>query len=199
MSDRQSTRGSRRRRLLLEAAKEHFSTKGYGDSTTRSIAESTGVTEAVLFQYFSTKRELFQTCLSHFAPENFIDIDDGELDDVATYEAISAMVRSYLDCVFDHRQWFGILVQECARDREVRDTCGEYLGPVREAFAQFLRRRENNGDIPAGCADALEVTIRAAVRGFVHRLLRYPPEDFKIRRDRFVRAIKYVLETSFAG
>ncbi|MFO7945283.1 MAG: TetR/AcrR family transcriptional regulator [Armatimonadota bacterium] len=199
MPDRETSRGSRRRRLLLQSAKEHFSSKGYGHSTTRSIAESTGVTEAVLFQYFATKRELFETCLSHFAPETFIDIDDGQLDQMAVSEAISAIIRSYLDCVSRHQQWFGMLVQECARDINVRDTCHEYLRPVGDTFADFLHQREDNGDIPEGGADSIDVTVRAAVRGFVHRLFREPPEDFAGRRDRFVGAVKDVLQTDLAG
>ncbi len=199
MSGRRTTKGNRRRRLLLQSAKEHFSSKGYGNSTTRSIAESTGVTEAVLFQYFATKRELFETCLSHFAPETFIDIDDGELHDMAVSEAVSMIVRSYLDCVSRHQEWFGMLIQECARDVSVRETCHKYLRPVGDTFTDFLHRREDDGDIPEGGADSIDVTVRAAVRGFVHRLLREPPEDFARRRDRFVGAVKDVLQTDLAG
>jgi AcrR family transcriptional regulator len=57
---------SRRRRssrevheLLLSAARQIFAARGYAHSSTREIAETAGVSEALLFRYFGTKAKLF--------------------------------------------------------------------------------------------------------------------------------------------
>ena len=45
--------------VILEAAKEEFLSKGYDGARTTSIAQSAGVTHAMLHYYFKTKEQLF--------------------------------------------------------------------------------------------------------------------------------------------
>lgn len=51
------------RELLLEAAKEMFSTHGYDYSSTKRIAERAGVAEALLFRHFGSKAQLFRAAI----------------------------------------------------------------------------------------------------------------------------------------
>jgi AcrR family transcriptional regulator len=44
---------------ILEAAMKLFSEKGFSGTTTKEIAEKAGVNEALIFRYFSTKRDLY--------------------------------------------------------------------------------------------------------------------------------------------
>ncbi|MBI2486648.1 MAG: TetR/AcrR family transcriptional regulator [Deltaproteobacteria bacterium] len=44
---------------LLETAIKLFSEKGFNGTTTKEIAEEAGVNEALIFRYFSTKRDLY--------------------------------------------------------------------------------------------------------------------------------------------
>jgi AcrR family transcriptional regulator len=64
------------RRLLLEAARDHFRERGYANSTTRDIADRAGLSEAMLFRQFGTKSALFeQAILEPFNAfvSNFVD------------------------------------------------------------------------------------------------------------------------------
>jgi AcrR family transcriptional regulator len=51
------------RRLLLEAARELFSSQGYSGTSTREIAEKAGVSETLMFRYFGSKVGLFREAL----------------------------------------------------------------------------------------------------------------------------------------
>jgi AcrR family transcriptional regulator len=58
-------RRSRRREedirlLILDAAREEFSRRGYEGATTRAIAECADVSESLLFRYFGAKSALFE-------------------------------------------------------------------------------------------------------------------------------------------
>jgi AcrR family transcriptional regulator len=44
---------------ILEAAMKLFADKGFSGTTTKEIAELAGVNEALIFRYFSTKRDLY--------------------------------------------------------------------------------------------------------------------------------------------
>ncbi len=51
------------REELLDAAAELFSSVGYGNATTRAIAQAAGLRQPSLFHYFATKEELFAELL----------------------------------------------------------------------------------------------------------------------------------------
>jgi AcrR family transcriptional regulator len=51
------------REELLDAAAELFSSVGYGNATTRAIAQAAGLRQPSLFPYFATKEELFAELL----------------------------------------------------------------------------------------------------------------------------------------
>lgn len=51
--------GEDRQRQLIEVAGRLFSRKGFNGTTTREIAVATGVNEATIFRYFSTKDDLY--------------------------------------------------------------------------------------------------------------------------------------------
>jgi AcrR family transcriptional regulator len=51
------------RRLLLDAARDLFTTQGFGGTSTREIAERAGVSETLMFRYFGSKVGLFRDAL----------------------------------------------------------------------------------------------------------------------------------------
>lgn len=56
-----------RRRQLLDVAIGLFSQHGFAGTTTRAIAQAAGVTEAVIFQHFATKDDLYRAVIAHKA------------------------------------------------------------------------------------------------------------------------------------
>jgi len=52
-----------RRRQIVEAAVELFSRKGFRGTRTREIAEAAGISEAMIFKHFATKRELYSAII----------------------------------------------------------------------------------------------------------------------------------------
>ena len=54
---------SDRRRQLLETALDFFSRKGFEGATTKEIAASAGVTEAIIFRHFPSKQALYTAVL----------------------------------------------------------------------------------------------------------------------------------------
>jgi TetR/AcrR family transcriptional regulator len=54
-----------RRRQLIEAAMDLFSRKGFAGTTTKEIAFAAGVSEAIIFRHFATKRDLYTAIIEH--------------------------------------------------------------------------------------------------------------------------------------
>jgi AcrR family transcriptional regulator len=55
--------GPRRRRQLLDVAVPVFAARGFHGTSMEDVAEAAGVTKPVLYQHFSSKRELYQALL----------------------------------------------------------------------------------------------------------------------------------------
>ncbi len=55
--------GEERRQQIVEAAVDLFSRKGFRGTTTREIAEAAGISEAMIFKHFATKRELYSAII----------------------------------------------------------------------------------------------------------------------------------------
>ena len=51
------------RRLVLEAARDLFSSQGFSGTSTREISVQAGVSEALMYRYFSSKVDLFREAL----------------------------------------------------------------------------------------------------------------------------------------
>ena len=58
-----------RRQVILAAAKDVFGAHGYHATTTRDIAAAAGVSEALLYQHFDGKRQLFEAVVHSAAGE----------------------------------------------------------------------------------------------------------------------------------
>src|SRR5438128_12663528 len=84
-----------RRQHLMDTAAELFSRQGYDGTTTRQIAASAGVTEALIYRHFPKKEDLYweiieARCKARGARERLQQrLDSGE-DDEAVFAAIAA-------------------------------------------------------------------------------------------------------------
>jgi len=73
--DEQSTNGQRasardRQASLIVAAASLFAAKGFNGTTTKEIAKAAGVSEALVFKHFPTKRTLYSAILAEKVPVN---------------------------------------------------------------------------------------------------------------------------------
>jgi AcrR family transcriptional regulator len=90
MSTAQKLAGHERKAAIVDAAIKVFSEKGFRGTTTRELAAAVGVSEPVLYQHFSTKRDLYAAII------------DSKSQDV---EKVVAELASFLD-TNDDRAFF---------------------------------------------------------------------------------------------
>jgi AcrR family transcriptional regulator len=54
-----------RRHQIIDVARDLFASRGYEGTTTRELAETVGINEALLFRHFPTKEDLYWAVLQH--------------------------------------------------------------------------------------------------------------------------------------
>jgi AcrR family transcriptional regulator len=150
-------RTSEVRELLLEAATDVFSRKGYAATTTDDIAAEAGVARTLIFRHFGSKSDLFRA--SQLQP--FIDLLEGfrgtwnaQQDGVWTeHRLMRTMVAHMYDSFRAHRS--GVLGAAEALDpeaaKETREVLDRVFADVTEIGKQEARRRgwfsEDNLDL----------------------------------------------------
>ena len=84
-----------RRRQIIEEAMKLFSKKGFEGTTTKEIARSAGVSEAIIFRHFTTKEELYEAIIDFIIQRHstrfYFELNEamGQRDDVLVFETLA--------------------------------------------------------------------------------------------------------------
>ena len=99
-----------RKRLILEAGKEIFFTRGYRDTTIGRITERAGLSTGTFYLYFKSKQEIYMTLYA-----DGIDVFRGMMEESISWPGMSALARlsaiahAYYRFYKDHTEYFEIL------------------------------------------------------------------------------------------
>ena len=104
-----------RRSQLLDTAVEVFARDGFHATSMNDIAEAAGVTKPVLYQHFSSKRDLFIELLTEIGDELRDTIAKATADAAGPRQQIENGFRAYFSYVGDHTDAYRVLFGSGAR------------------------------------------------------------------------------------
>ena len=99
---------SERREAILDAAKPVFGASGYHAATTREIAAAAGVSEALLYQHFPGKRQLFEAVINRAAEDLERRISAAE----QAPETMQTALRAYFAFVAEESELYRVFFRE---------------------------------------------------------------------------------------
>jgi AcrR family transcriptional regulator len=97
-----------RREAILDAAKPVFGASGYHAATTREIAAAAGVSEALLYQHFPGKRQLFEAVINRAAADLERRISAAE----QAAEPMQAALHAYFGFVAEESDLYRVFFRE---------------------------------------------------------------------------------------
>ncbi len=140
-----------RRRRLLEVGERLFTEHAMGELSMAQIAREAGISKALLYHYFPSKRDFFLATLAGGADEVRRRITpDPKLPPA---EALMRSLDAYLEWIDDHAEGYVKLVESAAGEPEVRSLVDAVRSVTAERILEGLR-----ADGPAA---------EAAVRGWL--------------------------------
>ena len=143
----------RRRRQLLDVATNVFAAHGFHGTSMEDVAEAAGVTKPVLYQHFSSKRDLYRELLDQVGNQLVDAVTTAVSAETGPRAQVEAGFAAYFRFVARHADAFGLLFGSGAR----RD----------EEFADAIRRVEDT------MADAIAALIEADIAVDHRQLLGY--------------------------
>src|SRR5687768_15974899 len=117
---------ARRRRQLLDTARDVFAQKGFHATSMDDIADAAGVSKPVLYQHFRSKRQLYLDLLDDVGEHLMASITEATATAGTPRAQVERGCAAYFRFVADHESAFRLLFGSGAR----RD----------EEFAEAVRR-----------------------------------------------------------
>ncbi|MFQ2823910.1 MULTISPECIES: TetR/AcrR family transcriptional regulator [Aeromonas] len=140
-----------RRQAILDVAREAFTQLGFENTTMSEIANRTGGSKATLYNYFSSKEELFAAVIDEFGRQRIAEAFMSMNPDKPVREEITRLGLHYLRFILnpDVIGLRAVIVHESARTNIGR----EYyrLGPQRgwQYISQYIEQQSRSGQLCA--------------------------------------------------
>jgi TetR/AcrR family transcriptional regulator, mexJK operon transcriptional repressor len=150
--------GSKPAQIML-AAKDLFTSQGFGATSMDAIARQANVSKATLYAHFSGKEELFAAIVSHACRAQSRLLSTPDADGLEPTEALSEIGRNFLSLILSPQAVaiFRVVVGETARFPDLGRIFFE-SGPnqMRATLSAFLAKAAERGQLD------IEEPLRAA-------------------------------------
>lgn len=146
---------STRREQLLKIAKHRFAADGFNGTTTREIAKEAGITEALVFRHFSSKKVLYEAVIEEGVAQSrrpewrrSLSVAMEENDDLSVFRhVIEYVIESHRsDPVFKRL----LLHATLAGHRSALRYVDKILNPLLRQLAAYVSRRQEDGVLRSG-------------------------------------------------
>lgn len=163
--------GEERRLQILRVAMRLFSQRGFRGTTTKEIALAAGVSEAMVFRHFATKKELYSAILDHKAclhdaldPLQIVADAIRRKDDRAVFEGIALDALNQHDCDPEFQR---LLLHSALEEHELAHMFWEkFVRRVYRSLGSYIRERQRDGAI-------VDVEPALIVRAFIGMIIHH--------------------------
>lgn len=187
-----------RRARILDAAVEVFAERGY-EAKMADIAAQAGVVPSVLYDHFSSKRELHIALLELHAAQ-LRDRSLRRLEGASAEELVRASVANYFAFVEDDPFLWRFLHRDPPVDPEIAAVCQEIADVSTAGIADLIRFGAGEGKPVKGITldDAAWILARAT-QSACHGVATWWYENRDVPRERVVELVFMLLWQGFEG
>ena len=185
-----------RRELIVAAAAELFAERGYRGASIEEIARRSGVTPPVVYEHFSSKRELYRDLLErHFAElrevwrEHFLGAEPPEQRVARSFDAWFAYVEAH--------PFAGRVLFRDSTDPEIAAVHAEVAVGSREAILPLFAAEPGAGNIAGSVSGEGIEMVWVVLRGVLQGLAVWWSEHPDVPRERVVATAMNALWVGF--
>lgn len=124
---------------ILEAADELFGRDGFDATTTREIAELSGVNKALIHYHFKSKDLLLEAVLDRYYDKLGALLRQPLLAEGDVRERVHLLVDTYVDFLVDNRNFSSIVQREASGGRHV-ERIGQHMDPLFQIGTSLLHQ-----------------------------------------------------------
>ena len=186
---------AQRRAVILAAAEETFARCGYHGASLDDIAHGAGVSKALIYEHFASKRELHASLLDEHVGDIFRRLEATAERGEVGEQRLRSGLEAFLGFVEEHRGAWRVLFRDAA-DPEMAERIGAVQRQATQVIAGLIASDpEGRAQDPTLDADerALRIEIHAQLlSGAIQSLATWWHEHQEIPRDLLVdRAMEF--------
>lgn len=196
MADRTRRRltAAERREKLLDAAGDVFAARGYHGASLEEIAQAAGVSKALIYEHFASKRELHGELIEHQAGEIFRRLQANAERDAPAEERLRGGLDGFFSFVEEHRGAWRAVFRDAADPEVAEHIAGvqaQAVGVIAALLAADPGLREEPDVDPAQRALYLEAYAQL-LSGAMQALATWWHEHQDVSREEMVdRALEF--------
>ncbi|MCY7830498.1 TetR/AcrR family transcriptional regulator [Bacillus spizizenii] len=144
---KQSERSAQRKEKLIDTALELFSSRGYNGTTVKEIAKEAGVTDGLIYHYFSSKEELLHAIL---AKHNFLEDVQRILDfhdELPVDETLHRLGDRLFELMVNKSSFVIMVFGESQRNQIMAEKLKGLIDKGVATLGNFLDKRADYGEI----------------------------------------------------
>ena len=142
-----------RREAILVAAEEVFARRGYHGAALEDIAQVAGISKALIYEHFASKRELHASLVNAHVEEIFQRLQASAAADRPGEERLRGGIDAFLSFVEEHREAWRALFRDAA-DPEVGDVIERVQAQATAVIAALIAA---DPDAPRESEQAIEM------------------------------------------
>lgn len=137
-----------KRDLILEAAVQVFSSKGYHNTRMEEIAALAGIGKGTIYEYFDSKLQLFQEMLEESLKIYYERMDASRQGHMGFAESMYLFFRSHLEFCQEKKELTRILFWDVENfDEELKDWGYQIRKQKEEALIDLIKESINRGEL----------------------------------------------------
>jgi len=165
--------GDARRSQILQVAINLFSQRGFSGTTTKEIARTAGVSEAMVFRHFANKDELYSAILDHKACNRTFQNPFEEVGEKIKakddYGVFYTMALNALDHHTEDCDFLRLMLHSALEEHDLARMFFEsFITGVYEFLGTYIRQRQTDG---AFRQIEPKIAVRAFIGMFIHHSL----------------------------
>jgi AcrR family transcriptional regulator len=157
---------------ILTAARKTFSKKGFEKVTVDEIAEAAGLSKATVYQYFSSKQEIYLAALSEGVKEMAERTQRQVQAAVEVRAKVEAFIRTRLEFLYENRDFFAVyhaefgnLIHPASLNQEFRNLFRLQFQTLQSVLEGALQQ----GELADVSTETLATVIYESTRGLMLR------------------------------
>jgi AcrR family transcriptional regulator len=180
--------GDQRRDQILRVAIKLFSKNGFRGTTTKKIAEQSGVSEAMVFRHFATKEDLYSAILDHESclhENGFLPWENDEVEKKAIlqkddYKVFYNFALKSMEHHESEQDFMRLLLFSKLEDHKLSEMFFErFITPLYEFLGSYIHQRQLDGVFR-------EMDPRMVVRSFLGMIIHHSLNNILWDRNRQV-------------
>ena len=153
---RQTRRGPRTRKHILDASLLLFSKRGFARTTVRDIARNVGITDAAIYYHFQSKRDLLEALVEERGFVAGLQQLEQVSADLPLHETLLWMARGAINLMDDNRDFLRLIIMEgLGGDESAIEQYRHLTGLWENALTAALDRYAEKGEFPGDTTQAV--------------------------------------------